>query len=324
MVTLPAAVALARPVGSLTPAGVKDPVWEPKWDGYRALTGAGKLYSRNGTNLTPLFTDLAPVLAARLPADLVLDGELVVWDTAAGKLDFTSLQARMTAGRRIRSIAAQQPAQFVASDVLAADSEDLRDQPLKHRRAVLERALSGLASPIVLCQQTYDVATAREWLRTLTAGGIEGLVIKDAAGAYPTQAGQRGGKSRPRPPWTCWLSASPAPRHGRPRLECKTRSTSLAGTTLRCHAEVPAQLDSGSWKSRWVRVSASAAADAVVVVVARAHPRDPGPYATHDPLPAISLRERSQLHGFVGSVSVPSPCNSAGSSWGLVSRSRRQ
>ena len=56
---------------------------------------------------------------------------------------------------------------------------------------MLERALSGLTSPIVLCQQTDDVATAREWLRTLTAGGIEGLVIKDAAGTYPTQAGQR-------------------------------------------------------------------------------------------------------------------------------------
>lgn len=191
VVTLPAAVALARPVGSLTAAGVKDPVWEPKWDGYRALTGAGRLYSRNGTNLTPLFPDLAPELAARLSVDLVLDGELVVWDTAAGRLDFTSLQARMTAGRRIRSIAAQQPAQFVAFDVLAADGEDLRDQPLRQRRAVLERALSGLASPIVLCQQTADVATAREWLRTLTAGGIEGLVIKDAAGAYPTQASQR-------------------------------------------------------------------------------------------------------------------------------------
>ena len=108
----------------------------------------------------------------------------------------------MTAGRRIRSIAAQQPAQFVAFDVLAADGEDLPDQPLKQRRAVLERALSGFASPIVLCQQTDDVATAREWLRTLTAGGIEGLVIKDAAGAYPTEAGQRvWWKAKAKPPW---------------------------------------------------------------------------------------------------------------------------
>jgi hypothetical protein len=47
---------------------------------------------------------------------------------------------------------------------------------------MLQRALLGCTSPIVLCQQTDDLATAREWLRTLTAGGIEGVVIKDAAG----------------------------------------------------------------------------------------------------------------------------------------------
>ena len=44
---------------------------------------------------------------------------------------------------------------------------------------------------VVRRQQTDDMATAGQWLRTLTAGGIEGLVVKDAAGTYPTQAGQR-------------------------------------------------------------------------------------------------------------------------------------
>jgi ATP-dependent DNA ligase len=68
-VRLPAPVDLARLVASVTPPGAKQPVWEPKWDGYLAVSSAGRLYSRNGTNLTPLFPDLAPVLAARLPAD---------------------------------------------------------------------------------------------------------------------------------------------------------------------------------------------------------------------------------------------------------------
>ena len=191
MFSLPAPVALARLTESLTPSGVREPVWEPKWDGYRCTASAGRLYSRHGTNLTPYFPDLAPVLAARLPADLVLDGELIAWDTAAGRLDFASLQARMTSGRRLRSVAERRPAQFVAFDVLAADGEDLRAKPLRERRRVLERALSGLASPIVLCQQTTDLSVAEEWFRTLTAGGIEGLVIKDAAGTYPTRDGQR-------------------------------------------------------------------------------------------------------------------------------------
>ena len=97
----------------------------------------------------------------------------------------------MTAGKRIRTVASQRPAQYVDFDVLAAGGEDLRHRPLRERRLILERALSGLGSPIVLCQQTEDLVTAREWLRTLTAGGIEGLVIKDAAGTYPTREGQR-------------------------------------------------------------------------------------------------------------------------------------
>jgi ATP-dependent DNA ligase len=80
-VSLPAPVALARSVDTLTPAGVREPVWEPKWDGYRAPYCDGRLYSRNGTNLTRLFPELVPVLTSRLATDVVLDGELVAWDT---------------------------------------------------------------------------------------------------------------------------------------------------------------------------------------------------------------------------------------------------
>ena len=99
-ITLPAPVALARLSDTMTPPGLRQPLWEPKWDGYRAIVSRGRLRSRNGTNLTPLFPDLAPVLSARLPHDVVLDGELVVWDVAAGRLDIGSLQSRMTAGGR--------------------------------------------------------------------------------------------------------------------------------------------------------------------------------------------------------------------------------
>src|SRR5690242_2993151 len=106
-VSLHAPVALARPVDELTPPGAKDLVWEPKWEGYRGLVGAGRIFSRSGTNLTPLFPDLTPVLSSRLPDGLVLDGEVIAWDPAAGRLDFDGLQARMTAGRRIRSVAAR-------------------------------------------------------------------------------------------------------------------------------------------------------------------------------------------------------------------------
>ena len=56
---------------------------------------------------------------------------------------------------------------------------------------MLERALSGLTSRSCCASKPPTWRQPGEWLRTLTAGGIEGLVIKDAAGTYPTQPGQR-------------------------------------------------------------------------------------------------------------------------------------
>jgi ATP-dependent DNA ligase len=90
-----------------------------------------------------VFPDLVPVLAGRLPSDLVLDGELIAWDRVAGRLDFPALEARMTAGRRIRSVAAQRPAQFVAFDVLASGGQNLPGRPLRQRRRILQQARRG-------------------------------------------------------------------------------------------------------------------------------------------------------------------------------------
>lgn len=142
--TLPAPVALARHVDELPMPGGRPLLYEPKWDGWRCITTNGRLFSRTGTDLTRLFPDLAPVLSSRMPLELVADGELVVWDPQTGRLDFDALQARATAGNRLRSVASRRPAQFVAFDALAADGVDLRSRPLQERRAVLEQHMSGL------------------------------------------------------------------------------------------------------------------------------------------------------------------------------------
>ena len=63
---MPAPVALARLVDTMIPPGAKTPIYQPKWDGYRALYSAGRLDSRNGTDLTALFPDLTPIKGAAL------------------------------------------------------------------------------------------------------------------------------------------------------------------------------------------------------------------------------------------------------------------
>ena len=69
-----------------------------------AVACGGRAWSRRGVELIRYLPDLTPVLVARLPADVVIDGELVAWDAATGRLDFPGLQARLAAGTRIKVV----------------------------------------------------------------------------------------------------------------------------------------------------------------------------------------------------------------------------
>ena len=118
-----------------------DWVFERKLDGIRMLAfkrgKAVELRSRNRLSQNAAYPALVEAVAALPVEDLILDGELVTWSPSEGRLDFPGLQARMTAGKRIRTVASQRPAQYVAFDVLAAGEEDLRHRPLRERRVVL-------------------------------------------------------------------------------------------------------------------------------------------------------------------------------------------
>jgi ATP-dependent DNA ligase len=188
---VPPPLALTRPTDAIRPAGMRSPVWEPKWDGWRAVWADGGLWSRHGKDLSRYFPDLLRVLGPRLPRDLVIDAEIVCWNPDVGRLDFNALARRLTAGRRLANAVAHRPAHLVCFDLLAISGQDTRPLHLHDRRSLLERELLGMAPPITLCQQTHDEAVARRWFETLSAGGIEGVIIKDARGRYPEKEGQR-------------------------------------------------------------------------------------------------------------------------------------
>lgn len=127
----PFELALAKAVRSV-PAR-KGIQFEPKWDGFRTdllvEDGTPVLYSRNGTDLTTRFPELAAAAAEQVPDGCVLDGEAVIW--GSDRLDFDALQRRMGAGpATARRLAAEQPASFVAFDVLAVLGRDVRPMPL--------------------------------------------------------------------------------------------------------------------------------------------------------------------------------------------------
>jgi ATP-dependent DNA ligase len=70
----------------------------------------------------------------------------------------------------------EQPAHYVAFDLLAADGRSLLDAPLTQRRARLVELLAGAPPQLMLCPQTEDRRLVDEWLTTWTAAGVEGVL----------------------------------------------------------------------------------------------------------------------------------------------------
>ncbi|MEE1751257.1 ATP-dependent DNA ligase [Streptomyces sp. SP18CS02] len=103
-----------------------------------ALPGRLLLQTRRVSLVQDRFPDLIAA-AEQLPDGLVLDGELVAWDTAAGRLSFEALQRRAAArGRTATALAAKTPAFFIAFDALQIDGIELLTLPYAERRRRLE------------------------------------------------------------------------------------------------------------------------------------------------------------------------------------------
>jgi ATP-dependent DNA ligase len=182
----PVAPMLAKPVDAI-PDG--DYVFEPKWDGFRSIVfrdgGEVEIGSRNEKPMTRYFPELEAAVLANLPERCVIDGEIVLPDFAAGRLDFEALQLRIhPAASRVRMLAEQTPAHFVAFDLLALGSDDYTSLPFAERRAALESALRGAAAPIHLTPTTASVSLATQWFSQFEGAGLDGLIAKSPELTY--------------------------------------------------------------------------------------------------------------------------------------------
>src|SRR5579862_6118066 len=124
-------------------------LYEPKWDGFRAIVFRDgeelEIGSRDKRPLQRYFPELLPVLCDVLPERCVVDGEIIIAN--AEGLNFDSLQLRLhPAESRVRKLAGEIPAAFVAFDLLALGQEDLMQKPFGKRRELLEDALSGVSA----------------------------------------------------------------------------------------------------------------------------------------------------------------------------------
>jgi ATP-dependent DNA ligase len=176
-------------------------VYEPKWDGFRAIVfvsgGDAYLQSRDKKPLNRYFPELVPALVETFPAECIVDGEVVV--AGPQGLDFDLLQMRIhPAESRVKMLAAETPASFVAFDLLAVGERSLMEEPLAARRQELAGLLdgrdgSGVPGPgstqVLLTPQTDSFDEADAWFETFEALGLDGVVAKKVDIRY--RPGQR-------------------------------------------------------------------------------------------------------------------------------------
>jgi ATP-dependent DNA ligase len=154
------------------------------------------LQSKSGQPLGRYFPEVTAMLLGLAPKVFVLDGEIVV--PSGDRLSFDDLLQRIhPAESRVRRLAAETPASYIAFDLLADEKGNaLVGRVLEDRRAKLEsfarRYFKGKKG-IFLSPATRDETRARGWFR-MVGGGLDGIVAKALDVEY--RSGERSGMQK--------------------------------------------------------------------------------------------------------------------------------
>ena len=135
------------------------------------------LWSRLGNEKTAAFPEAVAAIAKwaqRLDRPVVLDGEVVALDERGNPVGFQHLQRIQMHDVEIA---------FVAFDMLRDGHEDLREQPLRERRARLESLLKGVRDPRLRISE-QAIGDGRAMHARAQAESWEGLIAKRADSVY--------------------------------------------------------------------------------------------------------------------------------------------
>ena len=160
--------------------------YEAKWDGYRVIVGVGEdgvaLRSRNGTDLTAVFPELAEFARLAEPGS-VFDGEIVALNSSS-RPDFGLLQKRGRLGgtREIERAASRSPVHCMVFDILHDTHHgDIMARPYTERRSLLTERLGSGRHVQVPDDLGVPLTTALDVSLEL---GLEGIVAKHVDSDY--------------------------------------------------------------------------------------------------------------------------------------------
>ena len=173
--------------------------YEPKWDGFRCILrryqDAATMRSKSGQDLGRYFPEITAAAVTLPESDYVLDGELVI--PAKRGFSFDNLLQRIhPAESRIRRLAVETPALYIAFDLLVRNGIDLAGMKLSDRRRKLEdfaKKCFAQSSTFRLSPASTKLTDARRWLKT-NGGGTDGVMAKRLD--LPYQAGNREGMQK--------------------------------------------------------------------------------------------------------------------------------
>jgi ATP-dependent DNA ligase len=182
----PVAPMLAKSVKEI-PSGPLS--FEPKWDGFRSVVFRDgdevEIGSRNERPMTRYFPEVVAAVLDSLPARCVIDGEIVIPAGDGRRLDFDALLQRVhPAASRVRLLAEQTPACFVAFDLLAVGDQDCTGLPFARRRELLAQSLRAARPPVYVTPATQDRDLAVRWFSQFEGAGLDGVVAKPLDGPY--------------------------------------------------------------------------------------------------------------------------------------------
>jgi bifunctional non-homologous end joining protein LigD len=175
----------------LTEERFSDPGWifERKLDGERCLAerrgGEVDLRSRTRERLNGTYPELVDVLRIQRCTDFLIDGEVVAFE--GSRTSFGRLQQRIGIHDPERARRSGVRVFYYVFDVLRLDGEDVRELPLRARKARL-RAAIRFRDPLRLVG--HRNAAGEEAYRDACRRGWEGVIAKRADAPY------RAGRSR--------------------------------------------------------------------------------------------------------------------------------
>ena len=178
MVPMLATLSKSLPVGP-------DWVFEPKWDGVRAVCfirdGGVTLISRTGRKMDQQYTELADLPSFVSAETAILDGEIVALD-ANGRPSFGQLQSRI-GSTQSRKLAETNPVTLFAFDLLYLNGYDLRPATLLDRKALLK----GILKNSTLVRYSDHFTNGEELLEAARANQLEGVVAKRGGSRYESK-----------------------------------------------------------------------------------------------------------------------------------------